>query len=83
MMGRISKEDIMAQCEESVMVYRYYREFVDEPDNPIEMTRAEVADRLIGWVKNTDSAITIMELKPGEQFRFTGFAYYWVEVSNG
>jgi hypothetical protein len=58
--------------------FKYQRQCVGNTGlEPAEdMARAEVEDRLIGWVIDPEVAIKDLEIHPGEWTRITGFAFY-------
>ena len=66
--------------------YRYERQLIEANGDGmiLAMTRAEVKDRLIDWVKDTEVAVEDLEAHPSDWIRCTPFAYYRaLEVDNG
>jgi hypothetical protein len=58
--------------------FKYERQLIEQsgPGEIITMTRAEVKDRLVDWVEDTETAVLSLESTPGEWYRGTPFAYY-------
>ena len=60
------------------MKFTYERRYVEQNDlgTAEEVTRAEIKDRLVDWVLNTEVAVVDLETHPGEWTRLTPFAFY-------
>lgn len=60
------------------MEFTYERQLVEQSGEGmiISLTRAEVKDRLIDWVIDTEISLQLLESYPSEWHRLTPFAYY-------
>lgn len=70
--------DEETQRQEKPKRFIYERQLIEQdgPGMTFQMTRQEVKDRLVDWVKDTEVAVAYLESTPGEWNRGTPFAYY-------
>jgi hypothetical protein len=64
--------------------FRYERRYIEQRGlGPIEpITRGELRDRLVDWVKDPELSISFMEQNPGEWVRTVPFAFYRAVVDD-
>lgn len=74
----VAAADEETKRQKQKKTYRYFARYVG-PEPRQEFTRAEVKDRLEGWMEDVESAISLLEDSPGDEHRLTAFAFYWAE----